>query len=375
MIATADHFGTVADCRTLVLEGKFFRLSEQDVHMLAQQFFTFADGLPDGESVRLWKCRNRVLRSADEIAGLKIRLNEIFDITMYGDIKSLLVYDKRSLRAYDRRLLYDPVYTLGLAPVNASCDYPGYTEIELDPYRGDPQEFRKALLKLFAQDGRKNRELLCRHDMEGGILASAIEGQDGLFSGDFSLQISCLSLGDALDAMAEALYAFGVRLASKFTNINMTVAIEQTPHDWARYFGALNTGNADINTGSLLCRRAKYLYLDRVGWGNIISPLLCSLLPDNGHAPAEILANGAACIRLKRPVSQTSLEDLKQIKAAVYPAMLPAKTVFDTNWPYYRSHWENVAVLNDEVQVENGQVIFVQNGEADRAYLLGQVVC
>ena len=137
LIATADHFGTVADCRALVLEGKLFRLSEQDVHMLAQQFFKFTDGLPDGESVRLWKCRNRVLRSADEIAGLKIRPNEIFDITMYGDIKSLLVYDKRSLRAYDRRLLYDPVYTLGLAPVNASCDYPGYTEIELAPYRSE----------------------------------------------------------------------------------------------------------------------------------------------------------------------------------------------------------------------------------------------
>lgn len=50
--------------------------------------------------------------------------------------------------------------------------------------------------------------------------------------------------------------------------------------------------------------------------------------------------------------------------------MLPAVSELDLDYPYLRSHWENIAVLDDELHVQNDQIIFTQNGKADTDYLL-----
>lgn len=370
MIPTSDSFGRIIDCRTLVFDGQYFGLTESEVLGLAAELYSFVERSFGEACVLSWRCREKALKGLDGIAKAHIKDNEIFDISVLGDVKSDLVYDKKSLRAYDRRLLYDPVYTLGLAPGDASADYPAYSQRELEPCKNDTAMLREAVMRIFSEEGRINKNLFSQHDVEGAFFAYHMEEQAELFSGEFKLHISCFSLGDELDNMAAELYKFGQLVALDFTNVNMVIGIMQTDSDWDRYFGTLNTDEADDETGFMMRCRAEFMYLHKVGWANIISPTVSRLLPDESKALFNTLENGAVCARLGCTASETTLKALKRLKTELYPALLPAVSEFDLDYPYLRSHWENIAVLDDELHVQNDQIIFTQNGKADKNYLL-----
>lgn len=370
MIPTSDSFGRIIDCRTLVFDGQYFGLTESEVLGLAAELYSFVERSFGEACVLSWRCREKALKGLDGIAKAHIKDNEIFDISVLGDVKSDIVYDKKSLRVYDRRLLYDPVYTLGLAPGDASADYPAYSQRELEPCKNDTAMLREAVMRIFSEEGRINKNLFSQHDVEGAFFAYHMEEQAELFSGEFNLHISCFSLGDELDNMAAELYKFGQLVALDFTNVNMVIGIMQTDSDWDRYFGTLNTDEADDETGFMMRCRAEFMYLHKVGWANIISPTVSRLLPDESKALFNTLENGAVCARLGCTASETTLKALKRLKSALYPAMLPAVSEFDIDYPYLRSHWENIAVLDDELHVQNDQIIFTQNGKADTDYLL-----
>ena len=370
MIPTSDSFGRIIDCRTLVFDGQYFGLTESEMLGLAAELYSFVERSFGEACVLSWRCREKALKGLDGIAKAHIKDDEIFDISVLGDVKSDLVYDKKSLRAYDRRLLYDPVYTLGLAPGDASADYPAYSQRELEPCKNDTAMLREAVMRIFSEEGRINKNLFSQHDVEGAFFAYHMEEQAELFSGEFKLHISCFSLGDELDNMAAELYKFGQLVALDFTNVNMVIGIMQTDSDWDRYFGTLNTDEADDETGFMMRCRAEFMYLHKVGWANIISPTVSRLLSDESKALFNTLENGAVCARLGCTASETTLKALKRLKSALYPAMLPAVSEFDLDYPYLRSHWENIAVLDDELHVQNDQIIFTQNGKADTDYLL-----
>lgn len=370
MISTSASFGRIIDCRTLVFDGQYFGLTESEVLGLAAELYSFVERSFGEACVLSWRCREKALKGLDGIAKAHIKDDEIFDISVLGDVKSDLVYDKKSLRVYDRRLLYDPVYTLGLAPGDASADYPAYSQRELEPCKNDTAMLREAVMRIFSEEGRINKNLFSQHDVEGAFFAYHMEEQAELFSGEFKLHISCFSLGDELDNMAAELYKFGQLVALDFTNVNMVIGIMQTDSDWDRYFGTLNTDEADDETGFMMRCRAEFMYLHKVGWANIISPTVSRLLPDESKALFNTLENGAVCARLGCTASETTLKALKRLKTELYPALLPAVSEFDLDYPYLRSHWENIAVLDDELHVQNDQIIFTQNGKADTDYLL-----
>ena len=370
MIPTSDSFGRIIDCRTLVFDGQYFGLTESEVLGLAAELYSFVERSFGEACVLSWRCREKALKGLDGIAKAHIKDDEIFNISVLGDVKSDLVYDKKSLRVYDRRLMYDPVYTLGLAPGDASADYPAYSQRELEPCKNDTVMLREAVMRIFSEEGRINKNLFSQHDVEGAFFAYHMEEQAELFSGEFKLHISCFSLGDELDNMAAELYKFGQLVALDFTNVNMVIGIMQTDSDWDRYFGTLNTDEADDETGFMMRCRAEFMYLHKVGWANIISPTVSRLLPDESKALFNTLENGAVCARLGCTASETTLSGLKRLKSALYPAMLPSVSEFDLDYPYLRSHWENIAVLDDELHVQNDQIIFTQNGKADTDYLL-----
>lgn len=370
MISTSDSFGRIIDCRTLVFDGQYFGLTESEVLGLAAELYSFIDRSFGEECVISWRCRDRAVKGLDGIAKAHIRNDEIFDISVLGDVKSSLVYDKKSLRAYDRRLMYDPVFTLGLTPFNASCDYPAYADSELAPHMGSTREYRQALKKLFALEGRIDMGQFCRHDLEAAVFAQTDEDHDGRFRGSFYLRISCHSLGEELDDMAQRLLTLGRSVSQRLVNVNMTVGVEQSASGWELYFAGPNIDPTHDDTEQKLRRRAEYLYLNKVGWANIISPAVSRLLPLSAETPFEALGNGAVCVRLDGGVSETTLGGLKRLKSALYPAMLPTVSEFDRNYPYLRSHWENIAVLDDELHVQDDKILLTQNGKINKDYLL-----
>lgn len=150
----------------------------------------------------------------------------------------------------------------------------------------------------------------------------------------------------------------------------MTVGVEQSASGWDLYFAGPNIDPTHDETEQKLRRRAEYLYLNKVGWANIISPAVRRLLPGSTEPPFEALENGAVCVRLDAGVSETTLSDLKRLKSTLYPAMVPSVSEFDLDYPYLRSHWENIAVLDDELHVQDDKIIISQNGKADKNYLL-----
>lgn len=370
MIPTAESFGKIIDCGRLSFEGWFYCLSEEEMIELAKSIFSFVDRRFGESCVLLWKCNDRAVKTVDDINSKAVKTDEIFDISVFGDVKSSLVYNKTSLRAYEAKLLYDPVYTLGLAPGDASADYPAYSQRELEPYKNDPATLREAVIRLFSEEGRVNKNLFSQHDVEGAFFAYHMEKQEELFSGEFKLHISCFSLGDELDNMADELYKFGRLLALDFTNVNMAIGITQTDFDWDRCFGTLNTDEADDETGFKMRCRAEFMYLHKVGWANIISPTVSRLLSDESKALFNTLENGAVCARLGCSASETTLKALKQLKAVVYPAMLPGWFEFELDCLHIRPYWENVVVLDNELSFENGKMLLAQNGKADGDYLL-----
>lgn len=370
MIPTSDSFGRIIDCRTLVFDWQYFGLTESEVLGLAAELYSFVERSFGEACVLSWRCRDKALKGLDGIAKAHIKDDEIFDISVLGDVKSDLVYDKKSLRAYDRRLMYDPVFTMVPTPFHASCDYPAYAESELAPHMGSAREYRQALEKLFALEGRIDTGLFRRHDLEAAVFAQADEDHDGRFRGSFYLRISCHSLGEELDDMAQRLLTLGRSVSQRLVNVNMAVGVEQSASGWDLYFAGLNIDPSHDETEQKLRRRAEYLYLNKVGWANIISPAVSRLLPGSAKPPFEALGNGAVCIRLDAGVSETTLSGLKRLKSALYPAMLPSVSEFDLKYPYLRSHWENIAVLDDELHVQDDKIIISQNGKADKAYLL-----
>lgn len=133
---------------------------------LAAELYSFVERSFGEACVLSWRCREKALKGLDGIAKAHIKDDEIFDISVLGDVKSDLVYDKKSLRAYDRRLMYDPVYTLGLAPGDASADYPAYSQRELEPCKNDTAMLREAVMRIFSEEGRINKNLFSQHDVK-----------------------------------------------------------------------------------------------------------------------------------------------------------------------------------------------------------------
>ena len=202
MIPTAESFGKIIDCRELSLEGRFYCLSAEKMIELAKSIFSFIDRRFGESCVLLWKRNDRAVKTVDDINAKAVKNDGIFDLSVFGDVKSDLVYDKKSLRVYDRRLMYDPVFTMGLTPFHASCDYPAYADGELAPHMGSAREYRQVLKKLFALEGRIDMWQFRRHDLEAAVFAQTDEDHDGRFRGSFYLRISCHSLDKELDDMA-----------------------------------------------------------------------------------------------------------------------------------------------------------------------------
>lgn len=360
MKSTAEEFGHIIDCRMLTLDGKYFGLTEDQTLGLAEKFYLLADGMFAHSCLLSWRCSNRSIQKSSDITGTKIKAGEIFEISMLGDVKSEVVFNKTSLRAYDRRLKNDTMFYLGLTPPFSSADYPKYAMAELDPYRCSPQQLREALLKLFNIEGRCNMGLYRQHDLEACFNSASTN--ENTFSGEFFLEISCHCLGGELDETAEKLYEFSKSLVSEYANVNMTIGVFQSDRDWERYFGAptASSGNTMLHEDE---------YVTKVGWANIISPQTACLLDSSEEtvfsAPlrCERLENGAVCIRSDSAASGTTISDLKRIKMTIYPTLLPSIAEFDNDWPYFRSQWENVAVLDNELLTDGDKVIFRQNAK------------
>ncbi len=390
MIPTADYFKVVIDCRRLTISGDFYNLNRDQVLQLFEDIYSFVALHFDKECILTWgyTCNGKTKRFKipEDLRFTIPEKQNLFSIDFYGDVRSKRVYNKTSLRKYDYDLHYGNVYsTVGLA----SYGYPQYAEKELDPYRGSPIELREALIRTFSQEDRIYQDINFKHDIAGGVFVHSMPEHPGYYAGEFLIEVSVLSLDDSINEMAETFFAFGKSLSEKYTRINLSVYVFQESDDeYLSYFGILlplykshqkqkETGRIikeEIIRENFLIEQANYMFIRRVGWANILSPKLCTLLPqtiteDKNDISTCILPNGALCISLDKDIGKTTLHELKRLKKFLYPALYPGLRWFMVE-NVGRHYWQNVPVLDDEIKVVGNKVFFSYLGEFNEEYVL-----
>ena len=376
MTPTSDLFGSIIDCRVLIFQSYFFGIDTKKAMKLAEAFFEFVNTMFRESCVLSWKYNGKACHDYSSIANAKKTTDDNIVTSVLGDVKSDRICNKTTLRRYDRDLRSNPVFHLGLTPPFSSVDYPSYAKTFLGDTIDSQESLRNALIKTFSLEGQIYKSQFSSHDIEGYFISSSREETGLLNNGQILLQISCHSLGRDINSTAELLYNFGLDISEQFVNVNTTIRIGSDSKDYDRYYGTLITDCQDPRVESQMVERAKYLYLRNVGWTNIISPTVWSLM--NSYEIGEedtsltivTLAQGSVVLRPEHGIYETTLKELKTIKRKLYPVLFPGKTRFPLDWNYWRSKWENIAVLDEEIIVTNFSVVFQHNGKANEYFLL-----
>ena len=76
----------------------------------------------------------------------------------------------------------------------------------------------------------------------------------------------------------------------------------------------------------------------------------------------EELQGGGLLIKHDRPISKMTIADLKDMKQCLYGALISGKSIFYTGYNRFRSRWEYVPLLEDEIRINGDEVIFEHIG-------------
>ena len=390
MIPTANYFRRLIDCRRLSIAGDFFLMKEDQILQLYKDVYSFINAHFSDQCILSWDAvrnnKSKKIKSVDDLQIAVPDRNILVGLDCYGDVRSERVYNKTSLRKYEN----DLIYRSGSSPVPmASVDYPQYAERELDPYRDSPAELRDALIRTFSLEGCINKDINDRHDIAALVCVKPMIYYPDYYTGELNIDVSVLSLDDELNDMAETFRDFGIQLSETYTNINLSVEVFQTyQHEYMSYFGYLiaaysfdkrresgiSVSAIEEKNNHVMRKNACYMYSNRIGWSNILSPQVRSLLPIAlPSAPigsnVEKLRTGALRVSLDRRISETTLEGLKQIKKYLYPALFPGLSIFSKD-NVGRWYWQNVPVLDDEIKIAGDKVVFTHLGDCNEDYLL-----
>ncbi len=122
-------------------------------------------------------------------------------------------------------------------------------------------------------------------------------------------------------------------------------------------------------------RNAYHRYLSDIGWATFISPYTAKLVDispiDNGNTyTTKVMENGGLYIQNNESIEETTIHHLLGIKKQVYNAIYPGEGVFSLSFHNWRSHWENIPVFDDEVQIQNNNVLFSSKNIANTGFVL-----
>lgn len=375
MKSMAEAYGIPIDSRRISLNGTYWGLTEPECIALIREFISFISNTFPSETICLWKLDEKTLKNpVDFQSSSAFRMDRCF-LEMMGDFPSSMVFNKTSLRAYERKLGMDMIFHTNRYPAFASIDYPEYRKQHLLPYLNDPTKYKKALSDLFSLENRVNTQQNIVHDIDFCFVNVHSNCVTSEFAGYFDLSLSCYAIENQLDHFGKAFSGLAKYISQKFGNLNITICIEQQRFDYLSYcVGNLtfnNEENMTQNYRTFLENMAKYFYVQNAGWVNILSPKLTEhLLRDHathtGDIKVEIFENDSSCLSIDKNLSSVCLQDLKHMKQMIYPVLLPGKSVFSIQREF-RNYWQNAPMLDSEIQVCESKVYFKQGQPVDES--------
>ncbi len=379
MRSGSDVFGKIVDSRSLVFSLCFWNLSELQLLELSETMYQIMNDLFADNCILNWKMNKKNLKSVNQIKNNSIK-NGNFGVELTADVISKTVFDKKSQNLYDMKLKYGLSYLVRKCSLNESYDY-RKSCIEEQHHMDKHSNSKDVLLKLFALENHVYLNVIQKHDVYCFI--SCDDYDDGKCSGVIEFLGNVYSLDEKVNNVAIKLYNFSVYASHTFENINAYITTTVWANEHNNYFSELNLPDeyyVDIlsgvfsETGEDYDDAAEVAYIKELGWANVISPMHAALLGDNiekegtENVEVKVLENRAVSVKIKDGIDRLQLSDLKTVKRIMYPCLYPGHTEFPLNYKF-RSMWEYVPVLDDEITVTDNSVIFRINREPDLEYL------
>lgn len=365
MRSTVDAFGEIINCHQLVLCAQFYRLNADQVDEMARLFYDFINNKFESCFVLDWHFNNKALNDLEQCLRQEKNSYRLYSIMMDGDYRSGSINNKTSLRKHGKRLQYDMVFNSGKVPPFCAVDYPDYKANNINPYRNSPELFKSAIIKLFLEDHPEILSQYHNHDMGGMFHVSCTEDEPESFFGSINIYMSVYCAEDELDSFADEFAGFARQCSKAFININASIALSASTmgKDYECYFYGYPNKDT-IRRGSGLLLKAHYLYLNNVGWSNIISPatrvldegLLKTCNSNHPIYYLEELTGGGIVVQSNESITRTNLCDLLEIKKRIYGSLFPGRVKFGLDWNF-RGNWENIPLLDEEITVSAIDVV------------------
>ena len=368
-----DVLGRIIDCRYLCLEGSFVKLTLDEVNAMAQDFYDFIEKEFGDNCVITWEDERKRLPSIHPKRG-GVFLGSSGEDGFFAaniDIRGSAVYNKATQKKQRSRMGNDISYWLIKTPsFHASVGYPEYYASEIQPYLHDSKTFLSALHKLYDLEDKYYINRPYTHDIQASIIVfgttrwdiSTANGNKGVVR----VRILLYSIEYEPNEMAEKLLGFAKEISKKYVNFNASIFINTNFEDYMDWFNSFGELSEEILSRASLGYHQELIYLQNVGWSHIVAPYTKVLLDGDccrsENIITEDLQGGGMLIKYNKPISEMTIEDLKEMKKYIYSMLISGKSHVPVYFDRFRSKWEYVPVLDDEIRIEGDNVIFEHIG-------------
>jgi hypothetical protein len=353
-------------------------LTRDEVNGMAKDFYSYLESN---------FCENYVISWSDEkgkLPGVHPKKGGVFLSSLDSegffsadiDVIGYSVYNKATQKKQRRRMGNDIVYMLGNVPFLKSVGYPEYYLSEIMPNLHDSKEFLKALHKLYDLEGQYYVNLPYTHEIQASMSAFSSSPWDMIrtdsYKGKIRIGIMLYSLGNDLDSVAESLLVFSEMISQKYANINASIYINTMISEYSNMFCSHNGLSQGIISLESLQYNQEYIYLQNVGWANIIAPYTRPLMNDAFRTKsiiAQDMHGGGLMVRHKKTISEMMISDLKEMKLFLYNILISGKMYFPIDFDGFRGRWEYIPVFEDEIRIDGNQVIFEHVGGPNVKYI------
>ena len=384
LLSTAMHIGPTIDCRCLSIMAEFYELSREEALQLAQDVIVWSEKFYGKDFI----AKRTVGRQIISLKGLLAKLdNELqpgcgLSYIEEAMVKSPVVYNGMTFRKY----LHQIRWGVSCGSMHVSADYCDYWNRLFSDLPLDDDAIRQRIYRIFQEKNKQNIASYHLTDTQAGLIINPYRNFPNCYYGCYDFSISAYCLQGHIEDAADRLKSFAEFLSSKYQKINVRVMLQPIVgpdrNPYMTIFGRY--GMVDGSHEEANCTEQEWYptyYVPGVEWFNILSPKASAHLDLNScnettdMATIQTTSNGATVIASRNTITQYDVPDAIALKQLTLPALYPGRSYLklkglmnnqitcQTLGVFPRSNWAIIPVLEEEIDVFSGYLVFTANGE------------
>lgn len=366
------------DARYLHMEAEYFELEKKQADFFLKSFVTWCESFFSDQFIVDWYWNGKKIKAETLLDIIKRECAGVIGVE--GAVLCETIYNKRTLHAYKKSLLY-PVFG-DKTDIEVSGDYFTFYREQATKIRNKQVDWKNAVLSFFYETNRIGQTTVQRLEVGGYATKIPYHTKANLFYGDIGLSIPIFCLGEQISQVANKFTMFLDKLSEEIVNLNGRVAV--TPINYPskcsghmKYFGndvRLQVGPAP--NGYTLKEWYPHFFICGAEWFNVISPLAQTHLPtlyvDAGKFPEVMVtkhSNGSINLKLRMRPDLVDVGDLQKMRDILYDGLYPGlgrilKKDFlnplDTSFlSKPRIKWEIIPVHEEEIIETEDEILFI----------------